>query len=91
MSAPTPFWGRNNENLKARGAAQAALIILEKIDKVASCPQSHTLCGNSPSRSPNGPGLEQESSGLYGSKLIQPRDAEIASVQTAQTDLQRPA
>ena len=41
MSVPTPFWGRNDETNKARGTAQAALIILEKMDKVASDPK-HT-------------------------------------------------
>ena len=41
MSAPTPLWGRNDENRKARGAYQDALIILGKMDKVASDPK-HT-------------------------------------------------
>ena len=41
MPASTPYWGRNDESLKSRGTAQAALIILEKLDKVSSDPK-HT-------------------------------------------------
>ena len=38
MSTPTPYWGRNDEPLKSRGAPQGFLIILEKLDNVAPDP-----------------------------------------------------